>query len=170
MALFASDVKISPTLGEAFTGIGQNTQGAIGNTYNAAKKRYAADDRGLRPGGPDLSPNSYAGQRFATTQGLSSGSAASSLGGLAGDTAYKDTLAQRDYDQQRQIAEAAAEAARPSLLDQIMQGIGSGASAGLQGAAIYKQFARPNMDPRYATAPDSLSLATPRNRYGLGGY
>ena len=168
MPLFASDVKIPDALSQSFQQIGQQGTNNINSIYGNLKNRYAADARGYRPGGPDMGPGSYAGERFATGQGLSQGNLEAGLGGTLGETGYKDTLAERDYQQQRQIAEAAAEAARPSVLEQVLQGIGGAANSGLQAAALYKQFSTPSMSPGTANTPSTLSLPGYTNPFDYG--
>lgn len=122
MPMYASDVKIAPDLSSAIGGIGKNAYGAINSNYDAAKQKMLQDAnaRGMAPGGP----NSYGSQRMATSQGLDVGGLESAIGGGLGDTSYKDKLAQREFEQNKSLAEEAASLNKPGLLEQILGGIG----------------------------------------------
>lgn len=169
MALVAGDVKIDPTLTQALGTIGQNAKNQVGSIYNQARARYAADNRGFGSPSARLSPGSYGADRFATTQGLSEGNLEAGMGEMEGSTAYNDRLLQRDYDQQRQLAEATADALKPSLLSQIFSGIGGAADAGGRGMALYNMLPRNNMNPRFANTPSTLSI-NPTDNYGFENY
>lgn len=121
MPLLASDVKLPNDLGSVFSGIGTNASNNISNNYNLARQKAASDAtaQGFR------GPLDYTTQRLGTTQGLDIGNLSSGLAGGLGDTAYKDTLSQRDYNQKMQLAEEAARLNKPSLLEQVFSGIGA---------------------------------------------
>jgi hypothetical protein len=140
MALYASGVAIpqslSATLGGA-NGAGTNAYNKINQNYGTAKSQFASDAqaRGMN-GTAAVSPNSYGGSQFSTKQGLDVGNLESALGGGLGDTAYQDTLAQRDFGQQQQLAEETAALNKPDLLQQILGGVGAvgGTAANIYGA------------------------------------
>lgn len=135
MALTAQDVKIAPDLSATMGSIGTNAYNNIGANYAKAKGQIGQDASTLgRNGVAAIAPNSYAGQRMAATQGLDIGGLESALGGGVANTAYADTLHQRDFNQSEQLANEAAQLNQPSLFEQIMQGIGS---VGKTGAAYY---------------------------------
>lgn len=126
MALLPSNVTIPKDLSGAMGSIGTDAYSNIGSNYADAKKKLMQDGqvRGQR-GASVAGPNSYAGDRLSTAQGLDIGDLQSVLGGGLGSTAYKDVLSQRDYNQKIQLANEAAALNKPSTLEQIMRGIGS---------------------------------------------
>lgn len=122
----AKNTTISPALAATMGSIGTTAYKNIGSNYAGAKTKLANDAtaRGMS-GSKATAPNSYAGQRLATTQGLDTGNLESALGGQIGSTAYQDTLQNRDYQQQSSLAQQIADLNRPSKLQQIFQGIGA---------------------------------------------
>jgi|SRR5882672_890591 len=158
MALYASGVKIDPTLSGTLSGVGTGAYNAIGSNYDAAKKKMQQEGQVLgRPAGS----NSYGAQRLGQTQGLDVGNLESSLGGGVGNTAYKDTLDQREYEQNRQLAEEAGRLNKPDLLSQILGGIGSvgGTAAGIYGA--YGKNRTPSMPPGSAFPRGDTAMYQP---------
>lgn len=131
MALFAGDVTIPNDLTQTMSGIGTNATNAIKSNYSRLKGRQQAEStvRGMPVNG-----NSYAPERMGVQQGLDIGALGSSLSGSLGDTAYKDTLAQREYGQNLDLADQIASLNKPSTLQEIFSGIGS---VGKTGAAYY---------------------------------
>lgn len=129
----AQNTTISPDLAKTLGTVGTSAAGAIGANYAGAKSKLASDAaaRGMSAT-KAVAPNSYAGSRLATTQGLDQGNLESALGGQLASTAYQDKLQQRDYGQQLSLAQQIADLNRPSTLQQIFQGIGA---AGKTGAA-----------------------------------
>lgn len=129
MPLYASDVKIPADLSGAISGVGSpgyNAYNQINSNYGAARKKLKTDTsvRGMA-GDPTANPNSYESQRLAATQGLDIGSLESALGGGLGDTAYKNRLGEREYDQNTQLADEIGALNKPDLLQQIFGGIGA---------------------------------------------
>lgn len=138
--LYAGNVNIDPTLSGALSG--SNGPGAV--AYNKIKKNYSnasdqfgadASVRGMNAKAA-TGPGSYAGSQFGIKQGLDVGNLEAALGGGLGETAYKDTLAKRDFGQQEQIANETAALNKPDLLQQILGGVGAvgGTAAGIYGA------------------------------------
>ena len=127
----ASDVALPQDLSGILGTVGAGRTAGINNIYNQAKQRQTAENAALgrRPGA-----NSYGPQRLGVQQGIDQGNLEASLGGILGNTGYQNTLAERDYGQQRQLAEEAAALNKPSLLDEIFQGIGA---VGKTGATYY---------------------------------
>lgn len=176
MALYASGVQINPTLSGAISG-----QGSPGyNAYNTINKNYAgaqqglANDaaaRGMNPAG-SVGPNSYAGNRFATTQGLDTGNLESALGGGLGNTAYQNALAQRDYTQNVGLANEVGALNKPNLLQQVLGGIGN---VGGTAAQVYGAWGKngtpstPQPGGGGFNANGPLSLFNP-SASGLGRY
>lgn len=155
--LYATDVKIPPDLGASLKGIGTNAYNSIGSNYDAARKKLSdeASARGMK-GSAITAPGSYSGQRFGASQGLDVGNLESALGGGLANTGYQDTLAQRDYEQNRQLAEEAGSLNKPDLLQQILGGIGSvGGTVG----GIYGAFGKNKSKP--ITTPTAASMAPP---------
>jgi hypothetical protein len=167
MALMAGGVKMPQDLTDALSTIGGSGTAGINNIYGQARQRQAGDMAAL---GRAPSSNSYGGQRLGVQQGLDQGNLEASLGGVLGDTGYKNTLAERDYNQNRQLAEETAALNKPSLLQQIMQGIGSvGKTAatyyGMKGMNSGSQLPA-NYQPGPNYGPMSLYQGSP---YGYGG-
>lgn len=155
MALYASDVKIPPDLSGAISGVGSpgySAYNTINANYGAAKKRMMGDAATLGMN-PDVmtGPNSYGGQRLAATQGLDVGNLESALGGGLGQTGYQNTLQQRDYEQQRQLAEEIGRLNKPDLLQQILGGVGSVGGTAAQIYGAYGRNRQPNV-PNYGDA------------------
>lgn len=122
MPLTASGVKLpGGDLGDVFSGIGTQAYNNINNNYNVARQKAAGD----APAQGFRGPLDYTTQRLGTTQGLDVGNLESGMGGQLGQTAYNDTLSQRDYNQKMQLAEEAARLNKPSLLEQVFSGIGA---------------------------------------------
>lgn len=150
MALYASDVKINPTLAGSISGSGSpgyNAYNAINSNYGAARKKLI-DDATTR--GVSAGPGSYADQRLTTTQGLDTGNLEAALGGGLGNTAYQDTLAQREYGQNTQLANEVGRLNKPDLLQQILSGVGN---VGGTAAQIYGAWGK-NSSPRYPQVAD----------------
>lgn len=128
MALYAGNVNIDPTLSGALSGAngpGTNAYNKIKQNYGQAQGQFGADAaaRGMSASAA-VGPGSYAGDQFATKQGLDVGNLESALGGGLGKTAYQNTLAQRDFGQNEQLAEQAGALNKPDLLQEILGGIG----------------------------------------------
>lgn len=129
MTLLASDVALPPDLLSSLSGFGSNAYNAINNNYNAASQKQAQDQsvKGYAsPGG-----NSYGAERLAATKGLDIGNLEAGLGGGLGNTAYTNAIQQRNFGQQKQIADLIGGAMAPTTLQQIFAGIGGGAGAGM---------------------------------------
>ena len=127
MSLVASGVGLPPDLAQTLSTIGTAASGQIGANYKQAGQQQANDAaiRGLPP------PNagSYGTQRLGQTQALDQGNLNATLGAGLGNTAYNNTLQQRDFGQSEQIADEIGNALRPNTLEQIMAGIGGGTKA-----------------------------------------
>lgn len=121
MSLVASGVQLSPDLASSLGQIGTKTSNNIKNNYGNATAQAGSDAsaRGMPGAG------SYNTNRLNTTQGLDTGDLESVLGGSLGNTSYQDTLAQRDYAQQMQLADKVGSAAGLSSLEQVLGGVGS---------------------------------------------
>lgn len=121
MPLFASGVAMPKDLTDALASVGTGGTAGINDIYSQAKKRQGQEAMALgRPTGA----NSYGPQRFGVQQGLDQGNLEATLGGVLGDTGYKNALQEREFQQNKQLAEEAARLNKPSLLQQIFQGIG----------------------------------------------
>jgi hypothetical protein len=107
-------------LADTFSNIGSGAMGAINSNYANLKGRTAQDSNVRGTG-----QNSYAANRYGVQQGLDTGNLEATLGGGLGDTAYKDVLSQRGYNQQSDLANQIAQLNKPSLLDQIFKGVGA---------------------------------------------
>lgn len=167
MALYASDVKINPTLSGTIGGVGSpgyNASAAIGANYANAKKKMMSDAtaRGVNPGAA-TGPNSYFGNQQGTAQGLDTGNLEAALGGGLANTAYNDALSQREYNQNMELARETGALNKPSDLQSALGAIGQ---LGGTTAQLYGAFGRPGMrkplTPQIGTTdgtlPDSLSL------------
>lgn len=118
MPMYAQDVKIDPTLSGALSGVGSpgyNAYNQIGSNYGAARKKL----------GSAAAPGSYADQRLSATQGLDVGNLETALAGGLGDTAYKNKLSERGYNQNVGLANEIGSLNKPDLLQQIFGGIGA---------------------------------------------
>jgi len=154
----ASGVKISPDLTGAISGIGANAYNTIGSNYNKARQQQMQEGNVLGLPSAATGPNSYGAQRMAATQGLDVGNLESALGGGLGETSYQDTLSQRDFLQKQQLAEEAAKLAKPSLLQEILGGIGSVGGTGAQIYGAWGKNASPSMGQTTGSLPPDLSL------------
>lgn len=134
MALLASGVQLPPDLASTFSGIGTNAYNRIGQNYAKAGTMPTFDPS--LGGGTGVTD--YQKQRLAATQGLDIGNLEAGLGGELGNTGYQNTLAQRDFNQQKMIADLIGEAAAPSTLQEIFAGIGGGARAATPWAAFMR--------------------------------
>lgn len=144
--LYASGVGIPSNLDVSLRGIGKAGAQGIQDAYAplAARQQAEAGVRGLRPG-----TNSYGPQRLGVQQGLDTSSMQAAFNNQLGDTAYKNQLAERDYGQQRQLAEETASLNKPSILEQILSGIGS---AGKVAGTYYGMKGKSAPGAGYATA------------------
>lgn len=122
MTMFAGGVSMPKDLTDALAGVGAGGTAGINNIYSQAKQRQMQEGQVLGRRG---NANSYGSQRLGVQQGLDQGNLEANIGGILGDTGYKNKLAEREYEQNRQLAEEAGRLNKPSLLQQIMQGIGS---------------------------------------------
>jgi len=137
--LYASGVAVPQDLSAALSGIAsQGTQG-ISDIYGRARQRQTQEGAVLgRPAGS----NSYGSQRLAQTQPLAQGGLEASFGGQLGNTGYQNTLQQREFNQNKQLADAYAQAMRPDLLMQVLSGLGAGAGAAGQYAGLIRSMPR----------------------------
>ena len=129
MALLAGGVNLPPDLAQTLSTIGNKAYGQIGANYKQAGQQQANDAsvRGLPP--PDST--SYGTERLGTTQGLDVGNLDATLGSGLGNTAYNNTLQERDFNQQKYLTDLIGNAAAPTTLEEVLSGIGGGAKAGL---------------------------------------
>lgn len=170
MSLLASDVKLPPDLASTFSGIGTNAYNQIGQNYGGAMAKAGSDNsaRGL-PGGA----GSYATQRLGAQEGLDTGNLEAGLGGDLGNTAYKNALDQRNFQQQSQLANIIGAAGAPSLLQEVFKGFGS-VGTPLAMMAGMKGGGGPGLDPTASStaAPMSLMETDPSGfeNYGWPGY
>lgn len=144
MALIASGVALNPTLSANLGGLGTTSSNAIASNFNAAKKRISGDAqaRGMN-GAAATGPNSYAGDQLTRGQGIAQDNLASALGGGLGNTAYQDTLAQRDFGQQESLANQVGNLNSLSTLQQVLGGLGAAGSAGATAYGAYGKFNKP---------------------------
>ena len=145
MSLVASGVGLPPDLAATLSTIGTGASGQIGANYKTASQQQANDAaiRGLPP------PNagSYGTQRLGQTQALDQGNLNATLGAGLGNTAYNNTLQQRDFGQSEQIANEIGNALRPNTLEQIMAGIGGGTKAAGQISPFLGMMTQPGQQP-----------------------
>ncbi len=151
-------------LTDALAGIGAGGTAGINDIYSQAKERQAKENALKVPG----NINSYGPQRMGVEQGLDQGNLEAVLGGVLGDTGYKNTLEEREFDQNKQLAEEAARLNKPSLLQEIFQGIGgvgktAGAYYGMKGMNSGGQ-----LPAQYQGGPDYGRLSLYKgNPYGF---
>lgn len=148
MALYASGVSVPAGLSGALGGgggIGFNASNAIGSNYAKAKSQLSADAtaRGLN-GNASVAPGSYSGNQLATKQGLDTGNLESALGGGLGSTAYENTLQQRGFGQNEDLATQIAELNKMSTLQQVLAGLGQVGGTATQ---IYGAFGKNKSSP-----------------------
>lgn len=117
MGLVAGDVALPQDLMSTFRGIGNDAKKA--NTVNNAglKKRFTTDARPNKGG--------YFDERQGIQQGFDTANLESSLGGALGETAYKNKLGTRGYDENSALADQIGALNKPNLLQQIFQGVGA---------------------------------------------
>ena len=163
MALTAQGIGIDPTLKGMLSGQGSpgwNAYNTINSNYGTAKNQFASDASARGMNGPaSIGPNSYAGSQFATKQGLDVGNLESALGGGLVNTSYQNTLQQRDFQQNEDLAKRVAALNKPDLLQQILGGVGNvgGTLAGIYGA--WGKNASPSTGgTTTGSLPPSLSL------------
>lgn len=130
MTMMASGVQLNPELKSV---LGQIAAPQSKNITDAYSK--------LRGG---IAPTSdYATERFAKTGGLAQGNLESVLGGVLGNTSYGDVKNERDYQQNYELAKRIGELNAPSLLEQVLGGLGGGAQTGGQFAGLYNSLKKP---------------------------
>ena len=146
MSLVASGVGLPPDLAQTLSTIGSGAYGQIEQNYKGAKNQLDQDAliRGNSGGVPS---GSYGTQQLQRQQGLDTGNLEATLGGGLGNTAYNDTLQQRDFGQSMDIANQIGNALRPNTLEQIMAGIGGGAKAFGQVSPFLGMMKNPSQDP-----------------------
>lgn len=161
--LYASGVTIPSDLSGALSGVGTPSYNTIGANYAAAKGKLArgATTMGMN-GAAAAGPNSYAGNQLNMAQGRDVGNLESALGGGLGNTAYQNTLQQRDFTQNEDLARQVADLNKPDLLQQILSGVGN---VGGTAARIYGAWGKnaPGFNPTgygggSGQLPPSLSL------------
>lgn len=135
MSVFASDIKIDPTLRAQLGGNfspGTAAQGRINDTYAGANKSFGADARarGVKPG-------SYAGDRLSASLGLSQQGLSTGLEDILGNTAYKDYGNQRGYDENSRLASEIGALNKPDATQSLLEALGL---AGKVGGAIYGAY------------------------------
>lgn len=170
MALVAGQVQLPQDLGSIFSGIGTNAYNNINNNYNQARQQSASDASALGRS----APGSYNTQRLGTTQGLDIGNLESGMGSALGNAGYQNQIAQRNYGQQRQLADIIGAASAPSTLQEIFQGIGGGAKAITPWLGMMGGPSSSVPGSQYANTPNSLSLMPTDysgfENYGFPGY
>lgn len=169
MALYASDVKIPGTLSGTLSGVGNNAYKQIGTNYDTARSRLKTEAGARGMSGTQVAgPGSYADERFTTGQNQDIGNLESALGGGMGDTAYKNTLGEREYNQDTQLANEIGSLNKPDLLQQILSGVGD---VGETSAQIYGAWGKNRSASPYSGGPSqgplSLMQGFGGSRYGF---
>lgn len=136
MAVFASDVKIDPTLRANLGGNfspGSRAQTDITDIYGLAKNRLASDAkaRGVRPG------SSYADSRLGASLGLSQQGLSTGLEGVLGNTAYQNYGNERSYNENTKLAQQIGALNKPNALEEVLGALGL---AGKVGGAVYGAY------------------------------
>lgn len=158
MVMTAGQVNLPPDLSSIFSGIGTKAYNQIGQNYGGALSKAAGDAsaQGFAGG-----PTDYTKQRLATTQGLDVGNLEAGLGGGLGNAAYKDTLAQRDYGQQKQLTDIIGNAMAPTTLQEIFAGIGGGGQAAGQMLPLMGMFGGGGNTPMPSGGGSSWDVMNP---------
>lgn len=169
MALMASGVAIPDDLKAALGGYTKKAQGNIGGIYKNLGGNFASDQAtlGHTPSGPGNSPDYTLGEGEAASSRGANDALYSALGG----TAYKDTLNQREYNQNTELANEVGALNRPSTLEEALTGLGAGSRLAGTGYGLFKKF-KPNVPqgtPNGTDLGSSLSLFDP-NASGYGRY
>jgi hypothetical protein len=120
--LTAAGIQIPSDLTAAFGNIGQNAQQGIQSNYTNLNQQRVGEAGAL---GRPAASNSYTPQRMGVQQGLDVGNLEGALGGVEGNTAYENAIQNRGYNQNLSLAQETAALNKPSLLDQIFQGVGA---------------------------------------------
>jgi hypothetical protein len=119
------NIKVDKGLAGSFNTIGQGGYNSINSTYSNANARTQGEN-GIKGA---IAPSSYANERYGVQQGLDQGSLQSALGGPLAATTYSGALSSRNFDQNLGLTNQIAQANRPSTLDEILSGVGTGAQA-----------------------------------------
>lgn len=153
--LLASDVKLPSNLTTVLGQQGQGAQNSLNDVYSRIKSQFGADQkaRGVRSG----DPNDYFSSRIGTGQNMSNLGLRGGLESVLGDTGYKDTLSERDYQQNYELAKRIGDLMSPSILEQVLGGLGGGAQAGGQFYGLYDKFQKQQMKPYTPTSPVDTS-------------
>jgi hypothetical protein len=171
MPLYASGVTIPSDLSGAISGPATSAYNTIGAGYNNATQKMASDARarGLRPGAGG--PNSYGGNQLAVGQGLATGNLESALGSGLGSTAYQNTLQQRQFGQNEDLARQVAALNRPDLLQSILGGVGDVGGTAAQIYGAFGKNARPQTTgPAFPQGQSQLNMPFTYPMYQGGGY
>lgn len=133
MALFAGGIKTDPGLSASLGAIGNKQGNTIGNVYSRIRNRAATEATA-----PTMRPSPYLADRLGTAEDFSQKGLSGALEGVLGDTSYKDSLAERDYQQNIGLAKRIGDLNKPSLMQEILGGLSGGAKAGGGFASLYQ--------------------------------
>lgn len=149
----AKDIGVDPTLMALVGAPGEAAGNSIRAVYDRTKSRYKDSD--------------YANERLGQANTQAMAGLQGSLEGVLGDTAYKNSTAQRGFQEDYDLANYIGELNEPSTLEEILGGLSGAAQAGgqLYGAAPK----RGPKAPAYRDLPQDLSLFDD-SEYGYERY
>lgn len=114
----AKDIGVDPTLMALVGAPGEAAGNSIRAVYDRTKSRYKDSD--------------YANERLGQANTQAMAGLQGSLEGVLGDTAYKNSTAQRGFQEDYDLANYIGELNEPSTLEEILGGLSGAAQAGGQ--------------------------------------
>jgi hypothetical protein len=157
MSLFAGDVKLNDSIRGPLSSINKKAQGgleaALGRIGSRQKASSVASGR---------VEGTYAPAELARGGAQASSGIEDALLGALGNTSYDEMTKDHDQEQNLALANEIARLNAPSVLEQVLSGLGGGAKAAGGFASLYKSL---NRNQTGGSLPPSLSLYSPYSGY-----
>jgi hypothetical protein len=151
MAILPSDISLPKDLTSILGQIGTPQQAKITDIYGRMRKQASADTN--LPAWMRVRPGGYTDTTLSKGENISQAGLKSGLEGVLGETGYGDWKAERDYQQNMALAKRIGDLMAPSLLEQVLGGLGGGAQAGGQMYGLFKGFSKPSSTQYAETGP-----------------
>jgi hypothetical protein len=150
MPLFANGISLTDKLRDPLSAINSGSQDKLSLALGAIGDRQRASNRAV-----GRTQGSYAPAELSrATQTASTGLKDKLLGAL-GDASYSEYKKNRDHQRNMALVNEIGDLSAPSILEQILGGLGGGAKAGGEFYSLYNSL---NKRPSVNTARPNLSM------------
>lgn len=156
--LAGNDVKLLDPLKAPLSGINKKAQGSLQEALGKIGERQTESARAS-----GRIRGEYAPAELGRAGTMASSSIEDALAGALGNASYDEIRKQKEHEQNLALAREIGDLTAPSVLQQVLSGLGGAASAAGAGKALYDSLGRQSYN---ASTPVDFGISSP-SYYGL---